>query len=96
MPTAVDAVVTSIEQALGALEPDLMEIYDESAEHAGHAGARAGSGHYQVLIVSRRFQGASRVARHRMVYQAVGPMLQKPIRVGQSIRLQGGAPHSTF
>jgi BolA protein len=74
-----DSIVTSMEHQLGALEPELLEIYDESAEHAGHAGARGGGGHYQVLIVSRRFAGQSRVTRHRMVYEALGAMMQQQI-----------------
>jgi len=68
-----------MEQRLAGLEPDLLEIHDESAEHAGHAGAQGGGGHYQVLIVSRRFQGQSRVTRHRMVYEALGAMMQQQI-----------------
>jgi BolA protein len=79
MQVDVDSVVASMEQRLAGLEPDLLEIYDESAEHAGHAGAKDGGGHYQVLIVSRRFQGQSRVARHRMVYEALGAMMQQQI-----------------
>jgi BolA family transcriptional regulator, general stress-responsive regulator len=79
MQTSVDSVVTSIEQRLAGLEPELLEIYDESAEHVGHAGAQAGGGHYQVLIVSRRFEGESRLSRHRMVYEALSAMLQTQI-----------------
>ena len=79
MQVEVDSVVAAMERCLAGLEPDLLEIYDESAEHAGHAGARGGGGHYQVLIVSRRFEGQSRVSRHRMVYEALGAMLQQQI-----------------
>jgi len=79
MQTDVDSAVASIEQRLAGLEPDLLEIYDESAEHAGHVGAQGGGGHYQVLIVSRRFLGQSRVSRHRMVYEALGGMMQQQI-----------------
>ena len=79
MQISVDSVVTSIEQRLAGLEPELLEIYDESSEHVGHAGAQAGGGHYQVLIVSRRFEGQSRLARHRMVYEAIGAMMQTQI-----------------
>ena len=51
------------------LDPLLIEIVDESDRHAGHAGARAAGGtHYRVKIVSRRFSGLNRVARHRLVY----------------------------
>ena len=79
MPTEVDSVVAAIEQRLAHLEPELLEIYDESGEHVGHAGARDGGGHYQVLIVSRRFEGESRIGRHRMVYQALDVMLHKQV-----------------
>jgi BolA protein len=79
MQVDIDTVVASMEQHLAALEPDLLEIYDESAEHAGHAGAQGGGGHYQVLIVSPRFEGQSRVTRHRMVYEALGAMMQQQI-----------------
>ncbi len=52
-----------------ALDPILLEIVDESDRHAGHAGAREGGGtHYRTRIVSERFSGLGRVARHRLVY----------------------------
>ena len=51
------------------LDPELLDIADESDRHAGHAGARPGGGtHYRVRVVSARFSGMSRVARHRLVY----------------------------
>jgi len=52
-----------------ALDPELLDIVDESDRHAGHAGARPGGGtHYRVRIISAQFSGMSRVARHRLVY----------------------------
>jgi BolA family transcriptional regulator, general stress-responsive regulator len=52
-----------------ALAPSLLDIIDESGRHAGHAGARPGGGtHYRVKIVSTKFAGLSRIARHRIVY----------------------------
>ena len=72
-------IVESMEQRLAALEPELVEIYDESGEHVGHAGAQSGGGHYQLTIVARRFAGQSRVARHRLVYEALGAMMRKDI-----------------
>lgn len=48
-----------------------IELSDDSAAHAGHAGAAGGAGHYSARIVSARFAGLSRVARHRLVYDAV-------------------------
>lgn len=77
--TAQASTADLLRQRLASLEPDLVELYDESDEHAGHAGAREGGGHFQLTIVSRRFAGASRIARHRLVYQAVGDLI--PARV---------------
>ncbi len=79
MQIGIDDVVASMEQRLARLEPELLEIYDESAEHVGHAGAQAGGGHYQVLLVSRRFEGQSRLVRHRMVYEALSAMMPTQI-----------------
>ena len=52
-----------------ALDPAALDVVDESDRHAGHAGAREGGGtHYRVRIVSAKFEGLSRVERHRLVY----------------------------
>ncbi|HLZ98303.1 MAG TPA: BolA family transcriptional regulator [Steroidobacteraceae bacterium] len=56
-----------------------LEIEDESRLHAGHAGAAGGLGHYRVRIVSEAFRGVAPVARHRLVYAAVGDMMQTDI-----------------
>ena len=57
-----------------ALAPSVLQIVDDSAKHAGHAGARpGGETHYSVLLVSDRFAGLGRVARHRLVNEALGP-----------------------
>ena len=53
-----------------AFAPVSLEVRDDSAQHAGHAGAAAG-GHYHVTIVAAAFTGKARVARHRMVYDAL-------------------------
>lgn len=53
-----------------ALEPLVLEVRDDSAAHAGHAGAREG-GHFHVRIVSKRFVGLATLARHRLVYAAL-------------------------
>ena len=56
-----------------ALAPAEVEVVDDSAQHAGHAGAQpSGETHYSVLAVSPRFEGLSRVARHRLVNDALG------------------------
>ena len=62
-----------------ALEPELLEITDESHLHAGHAGARDGRGHFHVRIASARFLGLSRLAQHRLVYDALGDLLTTDI-----------------
>lgn len=62
-----------------ALEPDKLDIVDDSRRHAGHAGARDGRGHFQVRILSRRFAGKKTVERHRMVYAALGSLMQTDI-----------------
>ena len=62
-----------------AFEPDELEIVDDSRRHAGHAGARDGRGHFKVRIRSRRFAGKRTVERHRMVYAALGSLMQTDI-----------------
>ena len=69
-----------IRERLAALEPTRLDLVDESAQHAGHAGAQpGGETHWRLVIVSPRFAGAPTVARHRMVYQALGELMQHPI-----------------
>ena len=72
-------VARSIEQKLAALDPSRLEIADDSALHAGHEGAKEGGGHYRLTIISPQFSGKSTVARHRMIYAALGPMMQQQI-----------------
>ena len=62
-----------------AFEPEELEVVDDSHRHAGHAGARDGRGHFQVRILSRRFTGKRTVERHRMVYAALGSLMQTDI-----------------
>ena len=68
-----------IQQQLATLAPESLEILDESAAHAGHEGARGGGGHYRLVIVSREFIGKPIQSRHRMIYDALGPMMKKEI-----------------
>lgn len=56
------------------LHPTHLEIIDDSAAHAGHAGARSG-GHYRLTVVSAAFEGCSQLQRHRLVYAAVAPLM---------------------
>jgi BolA family transcriptional regulator, general stress-responsive regulator len=61
-----------------ALSPTALAVRDDSAQHAGHAGAREG-GHYHVTVESAHFAGLSRMARHRLVYDALGPLASQGI-----------------
>ncbi|MBS4051972.1 BolA family protein [Methylomonas rivi] len=61
-----------------ALKPELIEIVDHSAAHAGHAGNKGG-GHYNVTIVSEQFEGKSLVQRHQLIYQIMGDMMKDEI-----------------
>ena len=60
------------------LTPTSIEIFDDSASHAGHAGAREG-GHFRVTLVSAAFKGRPQLERHRMVYAAVAPLMGRGI-----------------
>jgi BolA family transcriptional regulator, general stress-responsive regulator len=72
--------VARIRAALeAALAPGSLDVVDDSARHAGHAGARDGRGHFNVSIVSEAFAGKPPLARHRMVYAALGDMMQTDI-----------------
>jgi BolA protein len=71
--------VDAIRTRLAALEPFSIEIEDESALHAGHAGARSGGGHFRLTIVSEQFQSKNTVARHRLIYGALGEMMRGEI-----------------
>lgn len=66
-------------QLEAALAPSLLELTDESAMHAGHAGAASGGGHYRLKIVSSRFEGHRLVMRHRLVYDSVHAMMHSEI-----------------
>ena len=61
------------------LAPLHLEVIDDGAQHAGHAGAASGGGHFSVFVVSASFEGKSRVARHRLVYDLLQDMMQGAI-----------------
>jgi len=71
------------------LQPELLEIIDESAKHAGHAGAASGGGHFIVHIVAAAFQDKSLIQRHRLVYAALGDMMQRDIH---ALSIQAATP----
>lgn len=66
----------AIERGLAATH---VEVIDHSAEHAGHPGAAAGGGHFEVVVVSEQFEGQSRLAAQRLVYQALGRFMTTDI-----------------
>ena len=87
------SVAARIRERLAALDPVALELVDESAQHAGHAGARPGGNtHWRLTIVSPRFAGQPTVARHRMVYQALGELMQHPIH---ALAITARAPEET-
>ncbi|MBI5897804.1 MAG: BolA family transcriptional regulator [Rhodocyclales bacterium] len=72
-------VMEAMRASLAALEPSSVEIIDDSAKHAGHAGAKSGGGHYRLSIVSPHFAGRKTMERHRLVYDALGPLMKREI-----------------
>jgi BolA protein len=88
----VSEVVRAIRERLAALDATLVELADESALHAGHEGAKSGGGHYRLTIVSPRFRGATTVARHRLVYDALGPLMRREIH---ALAIRALAPEET-
>jgi len=85
-----DRRLASIRHVLEAqFGPTELLIKDQSQLHAGHEGAKDGKGHYDVTIVSAEFEGQNRVARHRMVYDALTQLLQTDIH---ALRIKAFTP----
>lgn len=78
-------------QRLAVLDPVSLDIIDESHKHAGHSGARDGGGHYVLHIVSARFIGKNTVARHRMIYSALGELMKREIH---ALNIQAHTPEA--
>jgi len=72
-------IPAALRTRLADLSPLALEIHDDSAEHAGHAGAAAGGGHFSLLIVSQAFDGVPRLQRHQSVMARVADLLPHPI-----------------
>lgn len=72
-------IVDTLRERLATLAPDVLEISDDSAAHAGHVGAAGGGGHFSLLIVSQAFSGLPRLARHQRVLREVSDLLPYPI-----------------
>ena len=84
MVTAMTEMPISCERMIdqrlrSELAADSVDVEDQSHLHVGHAGARSGGGHYAVTVVSSHFQGLNLLARHRLVYQALGQAMQSDI-----------------
>lgn len=74
-----EAVLAQLRERLAVLEPELLEIEDESHRHAGHPGAASGGGHYRLRLVSQCFAGLPRLARHRLVYDALDGLMKREV-----------------
>ncbi len=71
--------IARMRACLAALQPLRLDIADESARHAGHAGARSGGGHYRLSIVSASFVEKTTLERHRMIYSALHELMRHDI-----------------
>jgi len=78
-----------IRERLAVLEPQSVELLDESGRHVGHAGAAAGGSHFRLVVVSPRFAGRDKLARHRMIYDALGTLMRQEIH---ALAIQALAP----
>lgn len=74
-----ERVATIRSRLEAAFKPDELDIVDDSHRHAGHAGARDGRGHFTVRIVSHQFASKKTLERHRLVYAALGTLMQTDI-----------------
>ena len=74
-PSLHDLLTQALTEQLQPLE---LELVDDSAAHAGHAGARSGA-HFNLRIVSARFAGLPRISRHRLVYDALRPWMAEGV-----------------
>jgi BolA family transcriptional regulator, general stress-responsive regulator len=83
------ATEQAIRERLAALAPLSVDLRDESAQHAGHAGAASGGGHWQLTIVAAAFHGKNAVARHRMIYEALGDLMKRDIH---ALKIEAFAP----
>lgn len=78
-----------IQRRLAVLAPEQLELIDDSALHAGHAGARSGGKHFRLAIVAPAFAGKNTVARHRMIYDALGDLMRRDIH---ALAIQARSP----
>ena len=85
----IDMIRTRLEREL---QPAALEIIDESAKHAGHAGAASGGGHFIVNITASAFQDKTPIQRHRQVYDALGDIMHSEIH---ALSIQARTPEET-
>lgn len=71
--------IDTMRHRLSALEPQSLDIRDDSHQHLGHGGFREDGSHFSMRIVSAQFEGKMPIARHRMVYAALGDMMKDDI-----------------
>jgi BolA protein len=88
VPTAAE-MEWRIRERLAALSPVRVDLVDEDHEHIGHG---ATGGHWRLVIVSEAFRGASPVARHRMVYEALGDLMKREIH---ALKIEASAPEQS-
>ena len=87
-----DRIAMLRERLTRALQPVELDIIDESAKHAGHAGAASGGGHFIVNIVSPAFENKTLIQRHRLVYDAVGDIMHSEIH---ALSIQAKTPQES-
>ena len=80
------------ETLIASLDAERVDITDKTWSHRRHDGARDGRGHFQLVVVSPRFSGLSRIARHRMVYDALADMMVTDIH---ALTIEALAPEPT-
>ncbi|MGB5720885.1 MAG: BolA family protein [Woeseiaceae bacterium] len=84
-----DRVKTIEDKLTEAFSPSMLQVKDQSHLHAGHEGARSGGGHFDVRIVSDAFAGKRPLQRHRMIFDALGAMMDSEIH---ALRITAKSP----
>lgn len=90
--SSMDATIESVLNASEILKPEHIEIENQSHLHAGHSGAGQG-GHFSLTIISAAFANKNRIARHRMVYDALAEYMQNGIH---ALNIKAQTPDEFF
>lgn len=85
--------IETMQARLAVLHPSHMEIQDDSASHAGHAGAKSGGGHFFLTLVSEQFAGQPTLARHRKIHELLGDLMHKQIH---ALSIKAHTPNEFF